>query len=443
MDKKVSKVLNKMENDFNKNKKLKVGKIFSVSEEVIDAVINADCDVIKKFDFLTILFTVKADETYSFIFHNTHQSVSLISRLIHYNIELSDDVIYDINLYDKLIRFCDCLCNYRYNFLYEYFENRSTFQIIKEITNEVLLNVDNHDDKNKVVEKFNSFKKRLYRIDFTKYFVKKNIDLDNEVLKKEILDCFGDINYCDSDGTLLYRCSEAYTDEITKFKMTKKLLEVGVDPNVLRSNGVTFLYELISSFQYRTDLLYEIIAEATKYGFNVNNEKELLNMLFRYIDISNDLLNLLFDNGLEVTIDDVNGIKERVFKTVNTEQLELLINYINNKEVVNLLINYLQNRAYAIENDFLKNIYTNCSEFNTILNKIQCMMSINTSDDFSDLWANTIIENRNNCVNNIVDEITISEALEALKTLANNSIKQINCDIDNQKNKIIVYKNNN
>ncbi len=443
MDKKVSRILNKMGNDFNKNKKLKAGRFFSVSEEVINSVINADCDVIKKLDFLTILFTVKAEETYSFIFHNTHLSVSLVSRLIHYNIELSDDVTYDINLYDKLIRFCDCLCTHRYNFLYEYFENRSTFQIIKEITNEVLLNVDNQDDKNEVVEKFNSFRKRLYRIDFTKYFVKKNIDLDNEVLKKEILDCFGDINYCDSDGTLLHRCSESYADEITNFKMTKKLLEVGVDPNVLRRNGVTFLYELISYFEYRTDLLYEIIAEATKYGFDVNNEKELLNILFRYIDISNDLLNLLFDNGLEVTIDDVNGIKERVFKTVNIEQLELLTNYINNKEVVNSLINYLQNRTYTIEKDFLKNIYTNCSEFNTILNKIQCMMSINTSDCFSDLWANTIIENRNNCVNNIVDEITISEALEALKTLANNSVKEINTDIDNQKNKIIVYKNNN
>lgn len=443
MDKKVSKLLNKMGNDFNKNKKLTASRFFSVSEEVINSVINADCDVIKKLEFLTTLFTVKAEETYSFIFHNTRLSVSLISRLIHYNIELSDDVTYDINLYDKLISFCECLCNYRYNFSYEYFENRSTFQIIKKITNEVFLFADTQEDKNEIIEKFNSFKKRLYRINFAKYFVEKYIDLDNKLLKKEILNCFGDINYCDCDGTLLHWCSKTNVDEITMFKMTKKLLEVGVDPNVLRSNGDTFLYNLISSFQYRTDLLYEIIAEATKYGFNVNNEKDLLDILFRYIDISNELLNLLFDSGLEVTIDDVNGIKERTFKTVNIEQLELLTNYINNKEIVDSLINHLQNRTYTIEKDFLKNIYTNCSEFNTILNRIQCMVSTNTSTCFSDLWANTIIENRNNCVNNIGEEITISEALEALKTLANTSVKEINNDIDNQKNKIIVYKNSN
>lgn len=444
MDRKISRILKKMSEDEEKN--IKLVSSIPFSGETVKSVIYDEYDIIKKIDFLNILFNLYPHGAKEFCVITKHSSVKYIDIFLTTEI-LDNDKFnrYNVGMYKKLMNFAHELLTKNYDFLYEYFDGEDTLEIIRLITVKFLEIVPKIEMK-EIAKEFLDFKKELYIVDFDRYFIDKNINMSIEELTKEITACFGDINaeIIAFRGTLLSKCTQ-HNPVMTSYRknkvlMTKKLLEVGVDPNILNYEGESFIYDLLYMIDGNVEMLYDILKISLKHGFDLNSETELLRVLFQKFDITSELLNFLFDNGLKVSMEEVERIKSFECLSGNSEQLdELTISALANEEV-DLFIDKLINNGYKIEDNFNKKIFVNRNDFNNILVRVKDIIGNYSTNCFSDLWFETIVENRNNSINKINDRVTVGEVLEGLRKLANDSVNILNNDIDNQKNKIMEYK---
>ena len=61
-------------------------------------------------------------------------------------------------------------------------------------------------------------------------------------------------------------------------------------------------------------------------------------------------------------------------------------------------------------------------------------------EEFIELICNTIIENRNKCINVIDKKISVSEILECFKTIKDNEIAKLNSKYNGISEKVLTYQ---
>lgn len=414
---------------------------FNVSLDFIEDVINSKCRTIKKLRFLNLLFRARRAQAHELFIMNKEECSELINKFIYKNIP-TGNVSHDIKLYKELRDLLNTMYDIYYDFYIESYCNLSTIELFSNISDSLLENNLNKQERDFILTSFEELQLKLYDRNFG-YFIKDNINLDNNKLKEKIINYYGDINYKDEVGTLLHRCyfGNANLKEIGM--MTKKLLEIGVNPNVLSRDGYSFVTLAIEGSKGDNDFIYNIINEALKYGFDVNNDREILSRLFyNTTDISKNL-NLILDNGLDVSNFDIKEIINSPWKKENFKEINLIISYVYNSQIIDYIMNKLINEDYRLEEYFFLKIYKSSIDVNDILEKIRNLSSLDSVEEFGNLWVSTIIENRKNSVNVNNDEITAIEAVRALKLLLNNLIIKFNADIQDWENKVLIYENKN
>ncbi len=444
MNRKVLITMQRMSENHGRNLKIASGidsfdPSFDVSLDFIEDIINSKCRTIKKLRFLNLLFTTRRAQTHELFIMNNEESSELINKFIFKN-TVTGNVPLDIKLYKELSSLLNTMYDIYYDFYIESFCNFSTIELFSNISDSLLESNLNKQERDFILTSFEELQLKLYDRNFG-YFIKDNIDLDNDKLKEKIIEYYGDINYKDDVGTLLHRCYFGNSSLKEISMMTKKLLEIGVNPNILSRDGYSFVTLAIEGSKGDNDFIYTVINEALKYGFDVNNDREILSRLFyNTTDISKNL-NLILDNGLDVSGFDIKEIINSPWKKENFKEINLIISYVYNSQIIDYIMNKLLNEGYRLEEYFFLKFYKSSNDVNDILEKIRKLSSLDSIEEFSDLWISTIIANRNNSVNVNNEEITAIEAVRALKLLLNNLIIKFNTDIQDWENKVLIYEN--
>lgn len=426
----------------NINTLIKFDSITSITYDFGDALIDAThskAKAIKRIRFLTAFCTISNFKTYEFFdFSRTHSQKYIYDFLTY--IRVNGDVEKDVNTYKELIKFLKLIFELGYNFYIECALRVNTIGVVSIITEHLLDNCTSDEDKTLVTSLFKELKLKLYEKDF--YGFINNLDeLDKDNVKDKIFELYDNPNYFGKNGTLLHYCILSSCDLDTKLDMIKILLELGVNPNTLNLNETSFISLAIKNNSEDNEFLYNIIVEALKYGFDVNVDAMILPWLLHYSTNVSKILNLLFENGLDLTKFNKKEIDDFGWKQENFKEVEMIYSYIDNYEIIFGMINKLNDEKYRLEDNFFSKLYKNSTNVNDVLEKISRLSSLENPLEFSNLWCDTIIENRNNSINFTDEEITVKEAISALKNIIDTFVSNLNNDIQEWENKIHIYCN--
>ena len=205
--------------------------------------------------------------------------------------------------------------------------------------------------------------------------------------KEKIVDLFGDINCWDNDGSLLHWCfthhiSHFIPDEINATEhildRMKNLLEYGVDPNLVNSNGESFIEIAIKAAKSSGQLLVlnpyneqlkQILIESIKYGFDIKKHPKLFETYLKSLDNIGDAMevyNLLCQNGYQsYGFDNVDENYIRLhapllsidFRYVNFRNL-----FVFNSNCEHLISNLIV-KGLTVEEDFIKKYRDICCHY--------------------------------------------------------------------------------
>lgn len=422
MNKKITKLLKRMGEDDKENraiinKSLPETLSSTQMEKILTDIVNADILNQKKIEFLIAFLSSHASETFYMISDSRVKSHNLIANMLYGT---------EFKLYPKVLQLAQILSFYRFDFYYKPNVGHCLMEIIDymgekyyelEVTPKEIYNTE---------KQYQKLKETIYELDFST-FMNDYIDLDNEELKEKVVKYFSDL----SSLSLLQKSLKATDDYELNFKMYKKLLEIGLDPNNLdnlRSSIVD--YTLDNDIEY----FYNVIEEAYKYGFDINVDKYFpIYVLESDCNYAHEIIDYVIDNGLydyDIVFDDIaiNVIND--YKKYND-----LINYCSNIESFVLMIGTLVNANYGIEK--FKDISKIRSEINKILNKVRGLFSNMDNQEFGKLWAEQVISNRNNSINSITGEVSINEILTALRDMVNDAVYNFNSELETSKEKML------
>ncbi len=495
-DKKLAKLLDKMTDDAEKNKKL-----IKKNKELIDFINNKSCilnrimynrdteDKIIKFIqayFSSITIYGKAsfyevlgiknvnnrktnNGTFLHRAISSHYSISFIRKLLKVIDEFTNNGTTKHNEY--VYELINIRNRYNEHFLHYYFEHVDLFfkenirkdyddlcYLISEYNMEfgfktynIMVRLDRLNNEGERIlsnEQLINLKQLIFKNSLSSLF------LDHRKSEKEkIVDLFGDINYWDSDGSLLHWC---FTHHISHFvpdeknatehilDRMKNLLEYGVDPNLVNSNGESFIEIAIKAAKSSGQLLVlnpyneqlkQILIESIKYGFDIKKHPKLFETYLKSLDNIGDAMevyNLLCQNGYQsYGFDNVDENYIRLhapllsidFRYVNFRNL-----FVFNSNCEHLISNLIV-KGLTVEEDFIKKYRDICChygerdqymgepliiEFNDILNDIQKFINIDSIEEFMDLWTECIINQRREGVNLDDNPITVCETISAL-----------------------------
>lgn len=411
---------------------------YDFSAALIDAA-HSKTKGIKRIRFLIAFCSIAGFKNYEFFSINKPISQSYIYTFLKH-IRINGDVEQDINTYKELINFFKLIFDQGYNFYIECEDEINTIGIASVITKHLSDNCSSDEDKALVTSLFNELKLKLYEKDF--YGFINNLDeLDKAYVEDKIFELYDNPNYFGKNGTLLHYCILSSCNFDTKLDMIKILLELGVNPNTLNLNETSFISLAIKNNSEDNEFLYNIIVEALKYGFDVNVDAMILPWLLHYSTNVSKILNLLLENGLDLTKFNKKEIDDFGWKQENFKEVEMIYSYIDNYEIIFGMINKLNDEKYRLEDNFFSKLYKNSANVNDVLEKISRLSSLENPLEFSNLWCDTIIENRNNSINFTDEEITVKEAISALKNIIDTFVSNLNNDIQEWENKIHIYCN--
>lgn len=425
MNKKITKLLKRIGEDGKENRDI-IKRNFPEAlsstqmEKILTDIVNADISNQKKLEFLIAFLSSHASGTFYMISDSRVKSHNLIADMVYST---------EFKLYPKVLQLAQILSVCRFDFYYFYYKS-NVGHCLMEI-------IDYMGEKYSELEvtpkeiyeaekQYQKLKETIYELDFST-FMNDYIDLDNEELKEKVVKYFGDL----SSLSLLQKSLKATDDYELNFKMYKKLLEIGLNPNNLdhlRSSIVD--YTLDNDIEY----FYNVIEEAYKYGFDINVDKYFpVYVLESDCNYAHEIIDYVIDNGLydyDIVLDDIaiNVIND--YKKYND-----LINYCSNVESFVLMIETLVNANYNVEK--FKDICKIRSEINKILNKVRGLFSNMDNQEFSKLWVEQVISNRNNSVNSITGEVSINEILTALRDMVNDAVYNFNSELETQKEKTL------
>ncbi len=240
---------------------------------------------------------------------------------------------------------------------------------------------------------------------------------------------YGDVNFKDKNGSILHRCAQQYNSyqQIVDEEFSiyfKRLLDAGVDPNIINSNGKKFIEKVNSKNFEKCDFIYFLMEESIKYGYDCNlhdSERILINHLgfFRTSQKSFNLYKLLCDNGYDTYL---YGPSRSLLVSHNpgSDDKTAYENFLQLYDIqyfLDYLIYSLGQNNIKIEKDF-KVKFKNIREEIMYLTKILSgAFEIKKTEELAEMIMEELIKNRKNSVNNITEEISIIELINAFKTL--------------------------
>ena len=422
MNKKISKILKRVGEDDKENRAI-IKKSFpdalssTQMEKTLTDIVNSDISNQKKLEFLIAFFGSHASGTFYMISDSRVKSHNLIADMVYRT---------EFKLYPKVLQLAQILSVCRFDFYYKLNSGHCLMEIIDYMGEKYSELEVTPKEIYEAEKQYQKLKKTIYELDFST-FMNDYIDLDNEELKEKVVKYFGDL----SSLSLLQKSLKATDDYELNFKMYKKLLEIGLNPNNLdnlRSSIVD--YTLDNDIEY----FYNVIEEAYKYGFDINVDKYFpIFVLESDCNYAHEIIDYVIDNGLydyDIVFDDIaiNVIND--YKKYND-----LINYCSNIESFVLMIGTLVSANYDIEK--FKDICKIRSEINKILNKVRGLFSNMDNQEFSKLWVQQVISNRNNSINSITGEVSINEILTALRDMVNDAVYNFNSELETQKEKTL------
>lgn len=292
-------------------------------------------------------------------------------------------------------------------------DGTTVLEMIDKIDNNILSECDRQNIK------INFWDKKFYNFLMSLTDDKEeNIEFINSV--------YGDVNYKDIDGSLLHRCADCYNEhDIDSVEHFKRLLEVGVDPNVLNKENRNFIENIILRKPGSEDVIYLLLKECIKYDYNYNTQSNY-NILTRFLSmfragkISFNLFKLLCDNDFDVyeNVSNKNILLDycpRILeeKDIYKDFLDLYSLY----GFVDSLNAYLKIYYNIKFEDNFKLKFKEVREEFDFFKKIIFAAHNEDGSNIVMLTAQEIINNRGNSIKEINGDVSLIELMDAFRSL--------------------------
>lgn len=403
------------------------------SPDLMKEIKNLNCNVDNKLMFMNTLFR-KYNHKMSQLF-SKHIDEFVMDFTEFISNEFITKEVSDLNDYYLLYSTLKALELFDFNYFVDGYNNCNILEYIEKI-NYNLSEIDNE-----ILVKFKDLVIYIYDSAFDQ-LAEKIITLPDSDVKTFIEYVYGDINYVDDRGSLLHRALRCKIDDDTCLELVKKLLSLGVDPSATDY----YKYNIIQCAIYNhndEDFICKLIEETSKYDYKIksrqNSNKDVIATLLDNGNINLlKILDMLTDIGFK--IDDLNliNIKESKWGQSHLDEIERVKCFAAIKcDFINLKVELEDKQNYQTENNFAEKIDGLEVKFSDTVRKVKNIVGYG---EFYFYWANAITENRNKSINHVDGKVTLDEALEALRSIVDNFTKEINNEINEQKNKILNYK---
>lgn len=410
---------------------------FVLDVSLIEEIKNLDCKIDKKVLFYDAL--LNSEYTYSI----TSNLCALIIITLVYD-EGVNNIAYkrflDENSLINLLRFYGSVIDAKFSVFMLIEENKNFTEVLTEIVEKY--SASNSLSKN-VQERFENLKVKAVRenvFDFARNIYR---------LEGKDLEEFYEVNYNFgkydlNDKTLLHLLVEKKVlSEEKLINIISKLLYLGVDPSKKDRVDGDFLCIAVAH-KYSSYFLKEIIKLSAQYNF-IPDETIFYELLDNQNSYVLEIYKLLCEHGFTLFDQEFNSYSyedEFVFDTewgsANYSEAVELSSLTRNQCIVTDVINSLK-KTYKLEENFKEKINFDDYSIYPLIEHVYTLTD-ELWENFSETWVNAITKNRNNSVNVLKDEITVEEAIDALKILLFDFTEQISNNLDEQKTKIIAYK---
>lgn len=420
---------------------MKGPKIFPMDARTIDIVFDLKYDVKKLF-----LFLKQADE-YSYDDNNEEykelaapmQHVYFINKLLKKILQSNSEQDYYFykDLYFYLNEHLDIL-----NSSYIKVSNKNEIYNTLDLLEQVNAKITNSDIKECVNTSFIDLRKEVYKSNI--YILRK--DIDDENFKEKLIEVFGDINpNNDVDLMDLLLDYELSNEEI--LKIVTKLLEFGYDA---KKQNFSFLDNIIEETDDE-DFVYELFVIAFKYGFNVRDNKSIVDSLFRRkVLVSYKLYKLFCDHELDTSrligyscCFPINKFDkyfdEPHFRSPIVNKIECSVYY---KELIDYVSRALVYHGYELEDNFIQKAYLldeDCHQLITVL--LALNIPGNDAKHIGAELANQIRTDLDKSVNNQC--VCVIDVINALGKMIENINTALINSLESGKNKVLEYNKNN
>lgn len=250
-------------------------------------------------------------------------------------------------------------------------------------------------------------------------------DDKNENIKL-IKDIFGDINYTDDNGSLLWDC----VDEDFIFEdAISKLLEIGVNPNIQNRYDDTFIHCAIEHND-SSDEIISVLMTSVDYGYDINQRPTIMKQILNCWGLTDETVKVykfLCQNNFNSSNVHVD---ESRFTNLGSCELEFIKIYRINV-VSDLVVDKLTSLGFDFEIDFKKKIINILLDFYTEMQQLGITLEGSDNLNLINLLTEGIIDAFNSNTNCIYKEIKVNDFLDGLKYVVSKQ-QQIVLDKINQ-----------
>ena len=250
---------------------------------------------------------------------------------------------------------------------------------------------------------------------------------------------YSKINSSDYDNrTLLFLIQEISFSPTEFVEIIYKLLEAGVDPNNLDTEGNTFLTYLINSFKYENEeineILLMIIPMLAKCNYEFNYPPTIFKALLNTDKINDKLYRALRDNGYDSS--------KEIFKVeeLNNKNNEVK-NYILYRIIINKLINFIECNDGKVDTQVKEQLFNIEDDLYGLMEIILMYYKYDTGRIALN-WKQEMINHRFESVNVIDGPFTAAEAINGLKMVFNDINNEVEEEVEKVKSKCLNYENN-
>lgn len=263
-------------------------------------------------------------------------------------------------------------------------------------------------------------KQEIFKNNYAYFFKQLTDDVSKN--KNLILGIFGDSELGSSKQSTLLRLCVFCLKNDSALKTIKRLLKVGIDPNLKNNDGQTFL-DIAIAVQYDCSLLFNIIKEAIQYGFDVNHKPTIMKQLLKRedsIDRGMSLFNIyamLCENGFDSYNADFSIEDIYRKKWFYHQEVECLVDLYSRQYLFCLLNQQLKGQNLVIDSSFAEQYNSVFTEFNKLYARIKRSVDAPSDMEFVNLIIEKLLESRNQSINVIDNDVSLGEILSALENV--------------------------
>lgn len=320
------------------------------------------------------------------------------------DILLENDDIFQHELLDYFLSLIHKISNISIDYIIDYYEQITNKVIDSGMINNKFLDYDFFEELKKLCKKNILSSKR-----FCERTKEERIKLLNSL--------FGDINYSDESGNLLWNCvfchNGIYTESLVNF------LECGVNPN-FKKDEKTIIHEIIYDVTSSGDVI-DLLNICIKYGYDVNQKPSIIQECLNKWGTSPKTLEVykfLCENGFNSSISDIDVayILNHPSKSADDNVTDKIIDMYWNNCIYECFSNSFKENAMQLEENFFDKFYNVINDFNLFKEQIRGFLNIDEKTILQ-LIVESVIEIRKENVSNSKDYVTANDIFDGIKYL--------------------------